>query len=338
MAAFDVGIDLGTTKIIIYRSDSGIALNEPSIVAYSMKDNSVVAVGKEAYAMLGKTPRHIVAERPLKDGVISNHKLCELMIKEYIKRVCGNFFIKPRIVLCIPSVTTDVERRAVVEAALAAGARKVYMIEEPIAAAIGAGVDILKPQGHMIVDIGGGTTDIAVISLSSVVCSRSIKTAGNMIDDEIIKFFMNQYQLSIGQRMAENIKKEVGCVFHPDASHVTSVKGRNLLTGYPQQIEINEETLYECILSCVERIVESIKLVLERTPPELIGDIYDNGIILTGGGALIKGLAELISEHVKIPVTVAENPIEVVSIGTGKAFRYIESFHEGFINADTYRH
>lgn len=338
MAAFDIGIDLGTTKIIIYRSDSGIALNEPSIVAYNTKDNSVIAVGKEAYNMLGKTPRHIITERPLRDGVISSHKLCEVMIKEYIKRVCGNFFIKPRIVLCIPSITTDVERRAVVEAALAAGARKVYMIEEPIAAAIGAGIDILKPEGHMVVDIGGGTTDVAVISLSSIVCSKSIKTAGNAIDEEIVKFLMNQYKLSIGQRMAENIKKEIGCVYHPDANHTTMVKGRNLLTSYPQQIEISEETLYECILGCAEKIIDTIKLVLERTPPELIGDIYNNGIILTGGGALINGLAELISEAVKIPVKVAENPVEVVSIGTGKAFKYLAHFHDGFIDADIYRH
>lgn len=336
MASFDIGIDLGTTKIIIYRSDSGIALNEPSIVAYSTKDNSVVAVGHEAYAMLGKTPSHIIAEKPLKDGVISNHKLCELMIKEYIKRVCGSFFIKPRIILCIPSITTDVERRAVVEAALAAGARKVYLIEEPIAAAIGAGVDILKANGNMIVDIGGGTTDVAVISLSGVVCSKSIKVAGNLIDEEIIKFFTSEYKLSIGQRMAENVKKQVGCVWDPDQSKTTSVKGRNLLTGYPQQIEVNETTLYECIYACVDKIIESIKLVLERTPPELIGDIYENGIVLTGGGALIKGLNELVHSHVKIPVHVAADPIEVVSIGTGKAFQYIETFQEGFINADTY--
>lgn len=338
MAAFDVGIDLGTTKIIIYRSDSGIALNEPSIVAYNTRDNRVVAVGNEAYAMLGKTPKHIVAERPLKDGVISNHKLCELMIKEYIKRVCGNFFIKPRIILCIPSVTTDVERRSVVEAALAAGARKVYLIEEPIAAAIGSGIDILKANGNMIVDIGGGTTDIAVISLSGVVCSKSIKVAGNMIDEEIIKFFANQYKLSIGQRMAENMKIELGCVWNPSETNTAFVKGRNLLTGYPQQIEISEATIYECVLHCVDKIIEAIKLVLEKTPPELIGDIYENGIVLTGGGALIRGLADLIRSHVKIPVHVAENPIEVVSVGTGKAFRYIESFQEGFINADTYSH
>lgn len=338
MASFDIGIDLGTTKIIIYRSDSGIVLNEPSIVACNRKDGSVVAVGKEAYDMLGKTPKHIIAERPLKDGVISNHKLTELMIKEYIKRVCGNFFVKPRIILCIPSITTDVERRAVVEAALAAGARKVYLIEEPIAAAIGAGIDILKANGNMIVDIGGGTTDVAVISLSGIVCSQSIKVAGNLIDEDIIKFFINTNKLSIGQRMAENVKKELGCVFNPTAVNTSYVKGRNLLTGYPQQLEIDETTIYKPILKNAEKIIEIIKIVLERTPPELIGDIYGNGIYLTGGGALIKGLPELIKTHIKIPVHVVENPIEAVSVGTGRAFQYIDSFHEGFINASTYNH
>ncbi|MGI5958640.1 MAG: rod shape-determining protein [Massiliimalia sp.] len=336
MATFDIGIDLGTTKIIIYRSDSGIALNEPSIVAYSARDGKVVAVGNEAYAMLGKTPKHIVAERPLKDGVISNHKLCELMIKEYIKRVCNSFFIKPRIILCIPSITTDVERRAVVEAALAAGARKVYLIEEPIAAAIGAGIDIRQANGNLIVDIGGGTTDVAVISLNGVVCHESIRVAGNLIDEEIIKYFALNYKLSIGQRMAENIKKQVGCVYEPNPENKTFVKGRNLLTGYPQQVEIDETTLYECILACVDKIILAIRQVLERTPPELIGDIYENGIVLTGGGALIGGIAPLIRSHIKIPVRVAEEPIEAVSIGTGKAFDYIDLLQDGFINASTY--
>lgn len=336
MTSFDIGIDLGTTKIIIYRSDSGIALNEPSIVAYNARDGKVVAVGNEAYAMLGKTPKHIVAERPLKDGVISNHKLCELMIKEYIKRVCSSFFIKPRIILCIPSVTTDVERRAVVEAALAAGARKVYLIEEPIAAAIGAGIDIRQANGNLIVDIGGGTTDVAVISLNGVVCHESIRVAGNLIDEEIIKYFALNHKLSIGQRMAENIKKEVGCVYEPNRENKTYVKGRNLLTGYPQQLEIDETTLYECILACVDKIIVAIRQVLERTPPELIGDIYSNGIVLTGGGALIRGIAPLIRSHIKIPVRVAEEPIEAVSVGTGKAFQYIDLLQDGFINASTY--
>ena len=215
MASFDIGIDLGTTKIMICRSDKGVVLNEPSIVAYNKKTEEVVAVGKKAYDMLGKTPEYIVAEKPLKDGVISNHKLTELMIKEFIKQVCGHFVIKPRIVICIPSVTTDVERRAVVETALAAGARKVYLIEEPIAAALGAGIDILEPKGNLLVDIGGGTTDVAVISMNGIVLSQSLKIAGNSFDEEIIRFFLNRYKLSIGQRMAENVKKQVGCVYQP---------------------------------------------------------------------------------------------------------------------------
>lgn len=336
MAAFDVGIDLGTTKIMIYRNDIGIVLNEPSIVAYNQQTKKVVAVGTQAYEMLGKTPSYIVAERPMANGVISDYHLTGLMMKEYLKRVCGNFFIKPRIVICIPSVTTGIERRAVVEAAVKAGARKVYLIEEPIAAAIGAGIDILKADGNMIVDIGGGTTDIAVISLSGIVCSQSIRIAGNYIDEELAKYFASYYKLSIGQRMAETVKKQVGTVFQPDESRTVLAKGRNLLTGYPQQIEVSEADLFPIMRRGAEKIIDAIRSVLEETPPELTGDLCRNGIVLTGGGALIRGLDELIHSVVKIPVRIAENPVEAVSIGTGKAFAYLNSFAEGFIQADPY--
>ncbi len=332
MAAYDIGIDLGTTKIIIYRSDKGIVLKEPAIVAYNKKTDEVVAVGEQAYKMLGKTPEYIVAEKPLKDGVISNHKLTEVMIKEFIKRVCGNFFIKPRIILCVPSITTDVERRAVLDTAMSAGARRVDLIDEPLAAALGAGIDIFKPNGNMIIDIGGGTTDVAVISLNGIVTSGSVKIAGNAFDEEIIKFFMNKYKLAIGQRMAEHIKMEIGCVFNPSDECKTIVKGRNLLNSYPQQMEVSQTDIYEVLLGLAEKIIDKIREVMEITPPELMGDIYDNGIKLTGGGAQLKGLAELISENVQIPVEVVENPVEAVSIGTGKAFKYIDSFNSGFTN------
>lgn len=336
MASFDIGIDLGTTKIMICRSDKGIVLNEPSIVAYNKKTEEVVAVGKKAYDMLGKTPEYIVAEKPLKDGVISNHKLTELMIKDFIKQVCGSFVIKPRIVICIPSVTTDVERRAVVETALAAGARKVYLIEEPIAAALGAGIDILEPKGNLLVDIGGGTTDVAVISLNGIVLSQSLKVAGNSFDEEIIRFFLNRYKLSIGQRMAENVKKQIGCVYQPDPQVTCTVKGRNLLTVYPQAIEVDQASLCEVLRPLADKIVEKIKQVLEQTPPELVGDIYTSGIHLTGGGSLIRGLDQLIREEIKIPVEVVEDPIGAVSRGTGLSFKYLDSFQEGFTDADTY--
>lgn len=336
MASFDIGIDLGTTKIMICRSDKGVVLNEPSIVAYNKKTEEVVAVGKKAYDMLGKTPEYIVAEKPLKDGVISNHKLTELMIKEFIKQVCGHFVIKPRIVICIPSVTTDVERRAVVETALAAGARKVYLIEEPIAAALGAGIDILEPKGNLLVDIGGGTTDVAVISLNGIVLSQSLKIAGNSFDEEIIRFFLNRYKLSIGQRMAENVKKQIGCVYQPDPSVTCTVKGRNLLTVYPQAIQVDQASLCEVLRPLADKIVEKIKQVLEQTPPELVGDIYTSGIHMTGGGSLIKGLSDLIRDEIKIPVEVVEDPIGAVSRGTGLSFKYLDSFQEGFTDADTY--
>ncbi|MEG1996307.1 MAG: rod shape-determining protein [Oscillospiraceae bacterium] len=330
MTGYDIGIDLGTTKIIIYRNRVGEILREPAVVAVNLKDNSVMAVGDEALKMLGKTPEYIVAEYPLKDGVIADHNLTEVLIKDSIKKVCDSFLFKNRVVICVPSSITDVEKRAVKEVLIGAGCRKVFVIEEPVAAAIGAGIDISKANGNLVVDIGGGTSDVAVISMSGVVCSKSIKVAGNKIDDDIIKYFALTNKLSIGKRMAEKIKIDIACVFKPSRNITATVKGRNLLTGYPQKIEVSQLDLYDTVIAFANEIVAAIKYVLDKTPPELSSDIYSNGIILTGGGALLAGLDEYIQSMVGFKVKIADSPIECVSIGTGKAFDYIDTLQNGF--------
>ena len=336
LAGVDLGIDLGTTKIIIYRVGKGIVLEEPSVVAYNKRNEKVVAVGHEALRMLGRTPAYILTERPVKDGVISDHLFTEYLIKEFVKKVSRSFLIKPRIAICIPSAITRVEARAVVEAAMSAGARKVYLIDEPIAAAIGAGLDVLQPDGRMMVDSGGGTTDIAVISLGGIVVSHSLKVAGNVFDEAIIKYIQNRYKLAIGTTIAETIKKDIGCVFDPDESITAIVKGRNLITGYPEQIEINQKELFEVLRPFADEIVAGVRSVLERTPPELTGDIYRNGITMTGGTCLLKGLDRLIAENTSLEVRLAENPVDCVGIGTGKCFAMIEELKEGFECATTY--
>lgn len=337
MGALDIGIDLGTTKIIIYKADEGEILREPALVAINTRDNSVLAVGEEALRMLGRTPGHIQVEFPLKDGVVSDHEITQVLLKDCIKRACDSFLVKHRVIICVPSTVTDIEKRAVVEAVINAGCRKVYLIDEPIAAAIGAGIDISKPNGSLIVDIGGGTTDIAVISLNGVVVSDSFKYAGNRIDQDIIKFMALRYKLSIGQKMAEKMKKEVGNLFEPSSSNTTTIKGRNLLTIYPQQIEISEAELHEAIAPYGEMLVAGIKRVLEKTPPELSSDIIGNGIILTGGGSLLRGIVPLIEKHTGVKTKVADSPIECVSRGTGKAFKYIDVLQTGFTSEATYK-
>ena len=336
VAGVDLGIDLGTTKIIIYRIGKGIVLEEPSVVAYNKKNEKVVAVGHEALRMLGRTPAYILTERPIREGVISNHLFTEYLIKEFVKKVSRSFLIKPRIAICIPSAITRVEARAVVEAAMSAGARKVYLIDEPIAAAIGAGLDILKPDGQMMVDSGGGTTDVAVISLGGIVVSHSMKVAGNVFDEAVIKYIQTKYKLAIGTTVAETIKKEIGCVFEPDENLTAVVKGRNLLTGYPEQIVINQAELFDVLRPYADDIVAGVRNVLERTPPELTGDIYRNGITMTGGTCLLKGLDKLIAQNTGLEVRIAENPVGCVGIGTGKCFSLIEELKEGFECAATY--
>lgn len=338
MGALDIGIDLGTTKIIIYKEDEGEILREPAVVAINTKDDSVIAVGSEALRMLGRTPGYIRAEYPLADGVISDHIMTEIMLKDCIKRACNSFLVKHRVIICVPSSITDVEKRAVIEAVVNAGGRKVYLIEEPIAAAIGAGIDITKPNGSLIVDIGGGTTDVAVVSLSGVVVSHSMKMAGDKIDQEIIKLMAVKYKLSVGKKMAEQVKREIGNVFHPNHESTTIIKGRNLLSAYPQQITLSEADIYEAVQPFGEMLVDAVKRVLDKTPPELVSDIFENGITLTGGGSLLKGIPELIEGETHVKTRLADSPVECVSIGTGKAFNYIDTLQTGFSSEPTYKH
>ena len=334
--ALDIGIDLGTANIIITIAGRGIALNEPSVVAYDRKKKAVVAVGTAAYKMIGRTPEYIVAVRPLKDGVISDNDMTQAMIKEFINIVNGGFMVKPRIVLCVPSSVTDVERRAVVEAALSAGARKVFLIEEPIAALIGAGIDISRPNGTMVVDIGGGTSDVAIVSFNGIVQSRSVKMAGNKMDAAIIRHITQKYKILIGEKTAEKAKMEIANVFKPTGMKKMIVRGRNLLRGLPESIEISDLDTYEALHENAMEIVEQVKLVLESTPPELVGDILSNGILLTGGGALLGGLSELITDRVGAPCFIAENPIECVARGVDEAFKMSDSLLDGFEQVQFY--
>ncbi len=338
VSGLDIGIDLGTTSIIVYLGNKGIVLSEPSVVAVDTRKETVLAVGNEAFEMIGKTPSYIVAEHPLKNGVISNHILTEYMIREYIKRVCGTLMIKPRISICIPSSTTKVEADAVVDAAVKAGARKVYLVEEPIAAAIGSGIDISKAEGVLVVDIGGGTTDIAVISLSGIVASRSIKCAGQVFDQAIVNFIRSEYKVLIGERMAERIKMNIASAYDASPDVVMEVKGRNLLKGLPEKITVTQKALFPVIHEHAMTIVNAVKNVLEVTPPELVGDIYKNGIVLTGGGSLLKGFAQLLEEEVHVRVVVADEPQNCVAIGAGQAFRYLDVLNQGFLDASLHSH
>lgn len=334
--ALDIGIDLGTANIIITIAGRGIVLNEPSVVAYDRKKKAVVAVGTEAYKMIGRTPEYIVAVRPLKDGVISDNDMTQAMIKEFINIVNGGFMVKPRIVLCVPSSVTDVERRAVVEAALSAGARKVFLIEEPIAALIGAGIDISRPNGTMVVDIGGGTSDVAIVSFNGIVQSRSVKMAGSKMDAAIIRHITQKYKILIGEKTAEKAKMELANVFKPSGMKKMVIRGRHLLKGLPESIEISDIDLYEALHENALEIVEQVKLVLESTPPELVGDILSNGILLTGGGALLGGLPELITDRVGAPCFIADNPIECVARGVDEAFKMSDSLLDGFEQVQLY--
>ncbi|WP_040198374.1 rod shape-determining protein [Candidatus Soleaferrea massiliensis] len=337
MAALDIGIDLGTTTVIISMNNE-IVLSEPSVVAIKSGTEEVLSVGQDAYVMLGRTPSTIKAIKPLSDGVISDYKLTEHMIKYFMRKVYGNSVIKPRVAICVPSVITNVESNAVVDAATQSGARRVYLIKEPVAAAIGAGIDISKPNGVMIIDIGGGTTDISVISLNGIVTETSIKTAGNKFDSSIIKYMKSEYNLVVGEKMAEMVKREIGNVYVEHENRQIDIKGRNLITGLPQKITICTDELYDVLKEPAEVIAHAVHGVLERTPPELVGDIYTNGAILTGGGALIGGLDRLISERTKIHTTIAEDPINCVALGTGKCFEFLDSLVDGFITPSTHQY
>ncbi|WP_297630248.1 rod shape-determining protein MreB [uncultured Clostridium sp.] len=320
----DLGIDLGTATILVYMKGKGIVLKEPSVVAINKNTGKVLAVGEEARKMIGRTPGNIIAVRPLKDGVISNYDVTEKMLQEIIGKVCGNKkIITPNVIVCIPSMATEVEKRAVIDAAKNSGAKDVHLIEEPLAAAIGAGLDITRPNGCMIVDIGGGTCDIAVISLGGIVERVSIKAAGDKFDEAIIRYVRNTYKLMIGEKTAEEIKIAIGSVFEDEYDSTAIIRGRNMLTGLPDDLKISSQEIRDALKETVNMIVEGVKSTLEKTPPELISDIIENGIILTGGGALIHGLDKLISIETGLEVEIAKNSIEAVAEGTGMVLQYI---------------
>jgi rod shape-determining protein MreB len=316
----EVGIDLGTANVLVYIKGKGIVLNEPSVVAINRDTNEILSVGEEARQMLGRTPSNIVAVRPLRDGVISDYDVTEKMLKYFIKKTCGaSRFFKPRIMVCVPSGVTEVEKRAVREAATQAGGKAVYLMEEPIAAAIGAGLDITKPDAVMVIDIGGGTTDIAVISLGGIVTSMSVKVAGDKFDEAIIKYMRKEHKLYIGERTAEELKMTIGTAFPREDVVVKECRGRDLVTGLPKSIEITSKEMLEALDEPLQIICEATHAVLERTPPEIAADISDRGIMLTGGGALLFGIDKRIAERTGIPVMIADDPKSCVAIGTGKA-------------------
>ena len=324
-AGTDIGIDLGTASVLVYVKGKGVVLKEPSVVAFDRNTNKIKAIGEEARLMLGRTPGNIVAVRPLRQGVISDYTVTEKMLSYFISRTVGKslFGRKPRISVCVPSGATEVEKKAVEDATYQAGAREVSIIEEPVAAAIGAGIDIAKPCGNMIVDIGGGTADIAVISLGGVVVSNSIKVAGDDFDEAIVRFMRKKHHLLIGERTAEDIKMNVGTVYKRPENLTMDVRGRNLVTGLPKTVTVTSEETEEALREPAYQIVDAVHNVLERTPPELAADISDRGIVLTGGGSLIQGLEELIEEKTGINTMTAEDPLTAVAIGTGKYIEYL---------------
>ena len=321
----DIGIDLGTATILVYIKGRGVVLNEPSVVAIDKNTNKVLAVGEEARRMIGRTPGNIVAVRPLRDGVISDYDTTEKMLKYFIKKACGKRRISaPKVMICVPCKATEVEKRAIRDAAMHAGAKQVFLIEEPLAASIGSGIDITIPSGNMIIDIGGGTTDIAVISLGGIVVRDAIKIAGDKFDESIIKYIRKKYKLMIGERTAENLKIEIGSAFNEEENLTMDVKGRDLVTGLPKNITVSSEEIMEALEECVTAIADCAHSVLEKTPPELAADIADKGILMTGGGALLRGLDKLITHVTKVPVKIAESSIECVAEGTGKVLEYID--------------
>lgn len=323
----DIGIDLGTASILVYVKGKGIVLQEPSVVAMDRGTRKMLAVGEEARRMIGRTPGNIVAIRPLREGVIADYSTTEIMLKYFLKKVTPRRIFRPRMMICVPAVITTVEKRAVVEAATAAGARQTFLIEEPVAAAIGAGLDISKPVGSMVVDIGGGTTDVAVLSLGGIVCGESLRVAGDRFDEAIVRFVKKEFNLMIGERSAEEVKINVANVFPEDDEEKNAsieVRGRSLISGLPQNVSITAGQTCEALQEPVEQIVNAIFTVLEKTPPELSSDISEKGIVMTGGGSLLKGMDRLISKRTGIPVIIAEEAVSSVAIGAGKALENLD--------------
>jgi len=334
----DIGIDLGTATVLVYVKGKGIVIKEPSVVAIDKNTNRILKYGREAQVMLGRTPGNITAIRPLRDGVISQYEVTHQMIQYFIKRACGGATIfKPRVVICVPSGITEVEERAVVDAATQAGARRTYLIEEPVAAAIGAGIDISAPNGHMVVDIGGGTTDIAVLSLGGVVVSESIKVAGDKFDEAIIRYVRRKHNVLIGERTAEEIKIRIGSAWPKDTPRTLNVKGRCLVQGLPRMVQISSHEIPDALEEPITQIIDAVCSVIERTPPELIGDILNNGIVMTGGGSLLVGLDRLITYATGIKTRVADKAVSCVAIGTGRSLDHISAIPEGAINISRQR-
>ncbi len=320
----DIGIDLGTASILVYIKNKGIVLQEPSVVAIDTNSNKILAVGEEARRMLGRTPGNIIAIRPLRDGVISDFDITQRMLKYFIRKTCGKKIFRPRVMVGVPSGVTDVEKRAVEEAVLQAGASKPFIIEEPVAAAIGAGMDITQPSGNMVVDVGGGTTDVAVLSLGGIVVNTSIKVAGDKFDESIIRYMRKKHNLLIGDRTAEELKIKVGTAYPRDEEITMDIRGRDLLSGLPKTLTVNSEEMREALSETVSTIIDAVHSVLEKTPPELAADISDKGIYMTGGGSLLYGLDKLIEQRTKVPVHVAEDAISCVAYGTGKALENLD--------------
>lgn len=315
----DIGIDLGTDSVLVYIRGTGIVLHEPAVVAYDLDTNEIKSIGEEAGEMIGRTPGNITAVHPLRHGVVSDYTITEMMLRYFIHKAVGRkTFVRPKITVCVPSSVTEVEKRAVVDATMGAGARDVVLIDEAVAAALGAGVDISKPFGNLVVDIGAGTTDIAVISYGDIVVSESVKVASNDFDDAIIKYLRNQHEVLVGQRSAEEIKKTIGCAFPREFTETMEVTGRNVMTGLPKTVTINSNEIQTALEEPLTRIVEGLHRVLEGTPPELAADVGARGILLTGGGSLLYGMDKLIEEITHIRTTVADDPISVVAIGTGR--------------------
>lgn len=325
----DMGIDLGTASVLVFIKGKGIVLKEPSVVALDKDTNRILEVGEEARKMIGRTPGNIVATRPLRDGVISDYDTTERMLKYFIRKSYGSRgWGKPRVVVCIPCEATEVEKRAVRDAALNAGARKVYLIEEPIAAAIGAGLDISRPSGCMVVDIGGGTTDVAVISLGGMVVRSSIKIAGDKFDEAIVRYIRKEFKIMIGERTSEDLKINIGCAFKRDEDISMEVRGRDLISGLPKNILVTSEGLREALEETVNAIAECVHSVLEKTPPELAADISDRGILMTGGGSMLWGLDKFLEYKTKVPVRVADEAISCVVLGTGKSLNFLDKLSE----------
>lgn len=330
----DIGIDLGTATVLIFRKGHGVVLNEPSVVAVDQKTGKVLAVGKNAHSMIGRTPGNIIAIRPMRDGVIADFDITEIMLKRFIERACKRRrFLKPRLMVCVPSGITTVEQRAVLEASARAGAKQTFLIEEPRAAALGANLDIFEPSGSMIVDIGGGTTDVAVLSLGDIVTSESLRVGGDKFDDAIIQYLKNELNLLIGERTAEDIKIKVGTAYPDSRTESMEVRGRDQVSGLPRTTTVTSAQIYEALRDPIGRIVRCIREVTEKTPPELSADIMDKGIVITGGGALLHGLDRLLSDEIKTPIHIPEDPIGSVVEGTGKAIEYLDQLQDSLISS-----